>query len=82
MAGQASGNLRVGVTIGKVSSAEATRTYTWGAAAVSVKQAGYGNVERVGKSDRLYWFTGTFSGGSFRIAVSIASGEAVEVIPA
>jgi hypothetical protein len=83
MAGQASANFTVGISIGGGSGQpRAVKTYTWGAAAVSVRQAGYDNPRRVAQSDTLYWFEAQRSGSTYRIGVSISSGEIVKVIPA
>ena len=87
MAGQASARFKVGITIGAVGNPStgaigSERVYTWGAAAVSVKQAGFDNLQRVAKSDTLYWFEAERAGSTFRVAVSISSGEIVKVIPA
>ena len=57
-------------------------TYTWGAAAISVTHAGFGNPRRGERSDTLYWFTAERGGNSYRVAVSISSGVIVKVIPA
>jgi hypothetical protein len=83
VAGQSSGSFKVGLTIGGAAQATAPySTYTWGAAAVSVTEAGFGNLQRAEKTNTLYWFTAQRDGSSFRIAVSITSGAVVEVIPA
>ena len=79
-AGKASAQFKVGITIGGPE--RPIKTYTWGAATVTVKRAGYGNPKRIALSDGVYWFEADRGGSSFRIAVSIASGEIVEVIPA
>jgi hypothetical protein len=83
VAGQNSGSFKVGLTIGGTAQATApSSTYTWGAAAVSVTEAGFDNLQRATKTDTLYWFTANRDGSSYRVAVSIASGAVVEVIPA
>jgi hypothetical protein len=86
-AGQASGGFQVGVTIGGAqkqtnATPPATTTYTWGAAAISVTQAGFEKPKRIERSDTLYWFTAKRDGDSYRIAVSVTTGEIVKVIPA
>ena len=88
-AGQTSAGFTAGIVIGGGGKAgrqmkqAATTTYTWGAAAISVKLAGFGNLQRIEKSDTLYWFTAKKGGGnSYRVAVSISSGVIVKVIPA
>ena len=85
-AGQASVSFQVGVTVvGAKKHAAAgrpvARTYTWGAAAVSVKLAGFAAPRRAERSDKLYWFIARKGLGRFRVAVSIASGAIVKVIP-
>lgn len=57
-------------------------SYTWNAAALSVKRAGFQQPERVEKSAALYWFQAKRRDGYFRIAVSIASGQIIKVVPA
>lgn len=84
LAGQTSANFSVGITIGGGASRSpqsSVKTYTWGAAAVSVQNAGFDNPQRLKKSDTYYWFTAERDGGSFRVAVSISSGAVVQVIP-
>ena len=87
MAGQSSGNFKVGITIGGVKARAAAaavpgRAFTWGAATVSVRKAGFDNPQRVAKSGALYWFAAERAGNAYRIAVSISSGQVVKVIPA
>jgi hypothetical protein len=85
-AGQASASFQVGITIGsakiKVATRLVTRSYTWGAAAISVKLAGFAAPRRIERSDELYWFIARKGAGQYRVAVSIASGAIVKVIPA
>ncbi|MBI2717191.1 MAG: hypothetical protein HYX36_00275 [Rhizobiales bacterium] len=83
-AGQASGTLNVGIVIGasQTQAPQAPSTFTWGAAAISVEKAGFGNLQRVAKSGTLYWFEAERDGGRFRVGVSVSSGEIVEVNPA
>jgi hypothetical protein len=81
-AGQSSAGFKVGLTIGGAARASVpSTTYTWGAAAISVAEAGFDNLQRAEKTNSLYWFTGDRDGSSFRIAVSITSGAVIEVIP-
>jgi hypothetical protein len=85
-AGQTSGSFQVGVTIGgpqkrTTATAAVPTTYTWGAAAISVTQAGFEKPVRIERSDTLYWFAARRSGESYRIAVSVFTGEIVKVIP-
>ena len=86
MAGQTSSSFTVGITIGggKQQAARVlpSKTYTWGAAAISVRAAGFANPRRVEKSDTLYWFAAERGRDRFRIAVSVFSGAVVKVIPA
>jgi hypothetical protein len=82
VAGQSSATLKVGLTIGGAATSAPSRTYTWGAAAVSVMKAGFDNTQRAEKTNTLYWFTAQRDGDNYRIAVSITSGAIVEVIPA
>ena len=55
--------------------------FTWNAAAISVKEAGFSQPRRANKSS-LYWFYAKQRGDSFRVAVSIVSGKVIKVIPA
>jgi len=59
-----------------------TLTYTWNAAALSVKSAGFQHPRRKEKSPVFYWFEAQRHGGYFRIAVSIASGKVIKIIRA
>ena len=67
---------------GVVSKAVAPASYTWNAAAISVKRAGFKQPRRVEKLPGLYWFEAKRRGTSFRIAVSILSGRVVKIIGA
>ncbi len=81
MAQSASASFKVGLTVGSVARAAAREvTYTWGAAAISVTAAGYGNVQRVEKTTTVYWFKARRDGGNYRIAVSIVSGAVVSIV--
>ena len=85
-AGQTSVSFQAGIIIGggasrSIPSAAAVKTYTWGAALISVNRAGFDNPQRVGKSDTLYWFKARRGGDSFRIAVSRFSGKVTKVVP-
>jgi hypothetical protein len=86
VAGQAAASFQVGIIIGgdgqAVRSTPASKTYTWGAAAISVNRAGFHAPEPLEKSDTLYWFTANRGGNSFRVAVSISSGKVTIVLPA
>ena len=87
-AGQSSARFTVGITIGgpqkqvKAAATGATAIYTWGAATISVRKAGYSVRQRGERTDTLYWFVAERNGASFRVAVSIASGSIVKIIPA
>ncbi|MGH6854066.1 MAG: hypothetical protein ACREDX_09095 [Aestuariivirga sp.] len=87
MAGQTSASFQAGITIGQparqtLAAPPAAKTYTWGAAAISVTDAGFVHARRVEKSPALYWFEAKRGGANFRIAVSLFSGAIVKVIPA
>ena len=56
-------------------------TYTWRAAAISVKQAGYQHPRLQGVDDGLYWFRARKKGQGYDVAVSIQSGKVVKVVP-
>ncbi len=85
LAGQASATFQVGITIGggprSVQAAAPVKTYTWGAALISVNRAGFGEPQRLEKSDTLYWFRAKRKGGTFRVAVSVASGKVIKILP-
>ena len=82
-AGQASGSLTVSLTIGGsgVAAAKSTRSYTAGAAAISVSQAGFSNVVALDKAGNVYWFSALRLGAAYKIAVSALSGQIVQVSP-
>jgi len=90
MAGQTSASFAVGIVIGgpQTRSAAAPPTqsqskrYTWGAAAISLKTAGFADMRRISRSGRLYWFAAVRDGRAYRIAVSVTTGAVVKVIPA
>ncbi len=54
--------------------------YTWNAAAISLKRAGFKESRRMEKQLSLYWFEAKREKTSFRIAVSMASGKIVKVV--
>jgi hypothetical protein len=88
-AGTASARFSVGITItGSGTSQRAASapvpaiTYTWGAAAISARHAGFAKLQRVERSGTLYWFAAEKDGALYRIAISIHSGAIVKVIPA
>lgn len=86
-AGHASSSFSVGIRIGPAAEgslpqAQTTAiTYTRGAAAISVRRAGFDAPVAAGRSKDLYWFTATRGGAHFRVAVSISSGRVVRVLP-
>lgn len=57
-------------------------SYTWNAAAISVKRAGFKQARRIEQSPALYWFQAVRQDASFRIAVSVVSGRVVKIIRA
>ncbi len=85
---QSSASFSVGVTIGKKAkppkpaAVVSKLTYTWGAAAISVSEAGFRNIKRRARDDGIYWFTARKGDNQFRVAVSARTGAIVEVIPA
>ena len=84
-AGKSSASFTAGIVIGGQNGRKFRKpaaTYTWGAAAISLLRAGFENPARMSKSGTLYWFEASRGGTDFRIAVSIASGKIIKVIPA
>lgn len=85
LAGQASGGFSVGLRIGGPESAAekslSGKTFTWGAAAVSVRRAGFEGAAQLRKSESVYWFAARRGGAAYRVAVSALSGDIVEVLP-
>lgn len=85
---QSSASFSVGVTIGKKvkppksAAAVSKLSYTWGAAAISVSEAGFRNIMRQTQDGGFYWFTARKGEGQFRIAVSARTGAIVKVMPA
>lgn len=85
---QSSASFGVGITIGKPAKTAKSATgasklsFTWGAAAISVSEAGFRYIKRQARQGGLYWFTARRGENRFRIAVSARSGAIVEVIPA
>ncbi len=86
LAGQASASFQVGIVIGSgghsIQAAAPAKTYTWGAALISVNRAGFNTPQRIERSDTLYWFKAKRDGASFRVGVSISSGKVMRVLPA
>ena len=85
LASQASTSFQVGIIIGgdkkrTTQAAVPVKTYTWGAAVISVSRAGFDKPRRLKKSDMLYWFEASRGGNMFKIAVSISSGKVVKVL--
>jgi len=86
LAGQSSASFQAGITIGgggsrTIQAAIPVKSYTWGAALISVNRAGFGKPQRLEKSDTLYWFKAKRGGNIFRVAVSISSGKIIQVLP-
>jgi hypothetical protein len=87
-AGNTSASFGIGLRIvgksgaGQAPASAATRTYTWGAAAISVLKAGFADPVRLEAESGLYWFSASRDGQSFRIAVASRSGAVVRVEPA
>ena len=83
---QSSASFGVGVTIGKTAKPLKPRIssvrFTWGAAAISVAEAGYSDLNRNGEAGGLYWFTARKGDGLYRVAVSARTGVIAKVIPA
>ncbi len=83
MAGTSQDSFTVGIRIGKAKPHKPPKhRYTWGAAAVSLARAGYENPRRIEASGEVYWFSAERAGARFRVAVWVATGEIVVVIPA
>ena len=86
LAGQASASFSVGITIGRGNRPKQAvvpvSTFTWGAAAISVRRKGFHVLRRLQKSDRLYWFAANRNGSMFKVAVLISTGVILKVIPA
>lgn len=81
-AGQSSATFGVGIVIGgPARHAKPPRTFTWGAAAVSVSRAGYTDIQRAARRDGLFWFIARKGDSQFRIAVSEATGSIEMVTP-
>lgn len=83
-AGASAGSLHVGVTIGGPAGGKpaARLRYTWGAAAISVTNAGFRRPQRLSSDGTVYWFSAAKNGADFRVAVSAATGRVVAVEPA
>lgn len=87
-AGQSSSSFRVGLTIGgaRVKSGrmpmKRLKSYTWNAAAISVRHAGFQGVVRVKTSSGVYWFEAEREGRRYRIAVSARNGGILRVFVA
>jgi hypothetical protein len=93
-AGQTSASFHVGITIlppgakvasqrpAKAARPKVVRSYTWGAAAVSVSRAGFGAARRANREGSVYWFVAQRGSERFRVAVSVTSGAIVKVISA
>ena len=83
LAGTSQGSFTVGIVIGKAKPHKPPKYhYTWGAAAVSLVRAGYGDLRRIEASGEVFWFAAERTGARFRVAVEIATGRIAAVIPA
>ncbi|MBM3521280.1 MAG: hypothetical protein FJX63_11050 [Alphaproteobacteria bacterium] len=82
-AGSTSAGFGIGLRMvgknGKSQAVTPARTYTWGAAAISVLKAGFDDPVRLAAEPGLYWFSAAREGLDYRIAVSSASGAIVRV---
>jgi hypothetical protein len=80
-AAETSASFRIGVMIGgpAVSSHRRQSKFTWYAAEITVAKNGFGNIERIQKSEEVYEFSCNRSGELLRVSVSIATGEIVDV---
>jgi len=63
-----------------VTKADPANSYTWNAAAISLKRAGFKQLRRVEMLAAVYWFEARRKDASFRIAVSIASGRILKIV--
>jgi hypothetical protein len=86
-AGQASATFTVGITIGgkaghRPQEAVHRKIYTWGAAEITLRRAGFTDLQHAQQSSSLYWFMASKAGASYRVSVSIDSGQIIEIIPA
>ena len=84
LAGTARGAFTVGIVIGQARAApvKSKLRYTWGAAAISLRRAGYENPRRIAAAGDVYWFEARRAGARFRVAVWIATGRIAAVRPA
>lgn len=82
IASSASGSTKRLIVPAFVTTAAPPTSYTWNAAAISVRARGFKHPRRMEKSAALFWFEARRGGLSFRIAVSIASGKLVKIVPA
>jgi|GEM_PF-7003459 len=91
LAGQTGANFHVGMRIVSAQPAAAKaqaksqafiKRYTSGAAAVSVRRAGFGMLSSAQQVGAVYWFTASRSGVLYRIAVSVRDGTVVRIDPA
>jgi hypothetical protein len=85
LANQAKANFTVGIVIGKATPRKraaprpALKTYTWNAAAVSVRIAGFRKPVRLTSGGGVYWFLAEREGRRYRIAVSVSTGAILKV---
>ncbi len=79
-AGSEERSVRKQSVIGLVTKDVPETFYTWNAAAISVKRAGFKEPRRMKKQLSLYWFEAKRQETSFQVAVSMASGKIVRVV--
>lgn len=58
----------------------AEKKYTWSAAAISVVRAKYRHIARIELADDTYWFETRRGGASYRVGVSMRTGDIVDVM--
>jgi hypothetical protein len=84
-AGQSSARFSVGIVIGGVPDRKPPavtgrqRSYTWNAAAISVRVAGFESPVRLNRGGNVYWFLASRGGQSFRVAVSATTGKILRI---
>lgn len=82
-AGQSSATFSVGITIGRpglVKPPKSVKIYTWNAAAISVREAGFESGFRLAADANHYWFMAKRDGQHYRVAVSKTTGAIVKVL--
>jgi hypothetical protein len=82
---QAKANFTVGLVIGKprvraLPPAVAPRkSYTWNAAAISVRLAGFRRPVRLKSGGGIYWFVAEREGRRYRVGVSVSTGAVLKI---